>query len=156
MREKILSVFMSLAIAFTACASDYNAVEVTDNTGQTTVLLLEDNPTAKYVDGELVINSASATLVFPQEETVEVVFKEQGYDGVEKLEGTSAIALKVEPENVRLLNLPPASSVFLFSLSGSLVASDQSDAEGSAVLPLSQPGVYVIKTDAKTFKIVKK
>ena len=146
---------MSLAMAVTACASDYLSVEVTDSEGKTTVLLLEDKPVARYADGELLISSSNTTLSFPKDETVEVVFKGDNVS-VNEIKVSDTVALVMLPESIRILNLQPGSSTFLFSLSGDVIAECQADEEGNAILSLSTSGIYVIKTDTKTFKIVKK
>lgn len=119
---------------------------------------LNDMPETTFEEGKLVIRTQSATVEYPMPEILRYTYDGVGTKGVSKARGLHQALVKREQNSVTIVNLKEGSVVQLFNSEGMLIDTKTSNGEEPVVMSVAnQPnGVYLVKYDSQTIKLIKK
>ena len=119
---------------------------------------LNDMPETTFEGGKLVIRTQSATVEYPMPEILRYTYDGVGTKGVSKARGLHQALVKREQNSVTIVNLKEGSVVQLFNSEGMLIDTKTSNGEEPVVMSVAnQPnGVYLVKYDSQTIKLIKK
>lgn len=135
--------------------ADSAAIKLTLSNGITQYFLLAENPYAKYEGNTLVIASQIQEVrINLDKETVQVTYLDVP-DKIEEVAKEHQPVFRISSEGLETMGLEPNSVVFVYDLSGVLITKAVVADDGSATLPISGKGVFVVKTSVSSFKIKK-
>ena len=154
MRKKCLLALATMGVWGAVCATpSFVTIEFKDLTKKSFVLA--ESPTFQYRNDSLVVNgSASTAYAF---ENVQKYFFESELSGIPAIESNEVRVTYLDNQNILVEGLKADSQVELFSLLGQLI--EKKNAKGGEALQFKLPndkGVYVLKVDNQSIKIVKK
>lgn len=149
----LLAVFLSCHLSAMA---DSAAIKLTLSNGTTQFFILSEVPSAKFEGKTLVIASQTQEIHVSLEDgmTVQVTYLDVP-DRIEEVAEEHQPVFRVSGEGLETMGLEPNTVVFVYDLKGVLVAKSIVADDGSASLPISGKGVFVIKTSVSSFKIKK-
>lgn len=118
---------------------------------------LNDMPETTFEDGKLVIRTQSATVEYPMSGVLRYTYDGVGTNGVSKSRGLHGAMVKRELNSVTIVNLKEGSLVQLFNSEGTLLDTKTCNGEEPVVISVAnQPnGVYVVKYETQTLKLIK-
>ena len=118
---------------------------------------LNDMPETTFEDGKLVIRTQSATVEYPMSGVLRYTYDGVGTNGVSKVRGLHGAMVKRELNSVTIVNLKEGSLVQLFNSEGTLLDTKTCNSEEPVVISVAnQPnGVYVVKYETQTLKLIK-
>ena len=119
---------------------------------------LNDMPESTFEDGKLVIRTQSATVEYPMSEVLRYTYDGVGTNGVSKARGLHGAMVKRELNSVTIVNLKEGSQVQLFNSEGALLDTKTSNGDEPIVISVAnQPnGVYIVKYESQTLKLIKR
>ena len=122
--------------------------------GQTHTINLNQEPVTTYQDGNLVITTINATISYPLEVVRKFIFI-SGTDDIQYLKGDK-FEISRDGKFLTLSGLDKDTDAYLFSINGLLMERIHVTASTSISINLeSYPlGVYMIKVDGATYKIM--
>ena len=122
--------------------------------GQTHTINLNQEPVTSYEDGNLVITTINATISYPLETVRKFVYI-SGTDDIQNLKGDK-FEISRDGKFLTLSGLDKDTDAYLFSINGFLMERIHVTASTSISINLeSYPlGVYMIKVDGATYKIM--
>lgn len=143
-------------IAVPASAEEKEAMVVETTSGNNVVFFFDVKPEMTFSGENVEIKSTAESVLYPMKEVAQIKFENRP-DGVENTLADKDISFRFE-RNLTVEGLNPASSVTVYSLNGTLCLEGQADDNGQAVLSTETltPGVYIVKANNISFKIVKK
>lgn len=140
-----------------AWADDATTLRVTDAKGQFTDFLFTEEPVVTFSDDKLVVASDATTIEYPLSEAV--TFTIQGTaTGITTATTVSNATFRLTADWVEAGGLQPGEDMALYSLNGERLSKTSSDHQGRAQLSMATlpKGIYIIKTNHKAFKFIKK
>ena len=156
----LLTMFMSTwAISGMATAPDDGLwVERLDGTKQGFVFA--DFPKVTYTADQLVMTTKTVTVEFPLTELRRVIFADDVVTAIREAvaaEGSSPV-IRATADGAQLAGFAPKTAVEVYTTSGLLLSREQTAADGTLTISLAArpQGIYIIKTNQTTLKILKK
>lgn len=130
-------------------------VYIYDKTGERISFSIDSGTTVTVNSDNIIVNLEDKQVLFPLSDYLKFIFEKESSSIKSVTNSDKEIFCRIEGEDLYLMNLPPWSIVRVYSLSGALVDSAQSDTEGSLILNLGKMGkqVVVVQTVYKSFKI---
>ena len=114
-------------------------------------------PETSFGGGKLTIKSSTSAISYQLGDVLRYTYDDNGASGIEEQPSAYSVKISEEGEDITFRNLKPGTIVKLFSLGGVLL--EQRTAEGSKPLTISiqnrPSGVYVVKADHETIKLMK-
>ena len=105
----------------------------------------------------MTIKSSTSAISYQLGDVLRYTYDDNGASGIEEQPSAYSVKISEEGEDITFRNLKPGTIVKLFSLGGVLL--EQRTAEGSKPLTISiqnrPSGVYVVKADHETIKLMK-
>lgn len=152
----MLTLLLAGWIAFPTSAEEKEAMVVETKGGSSVVFFFDEKPEMTFAAENVNIESTKETVLYPMNEVDQVRFEKRSV-GVENTIGDSEISFRFEGDLI-VEGMNPESTVAIYSLNGTLHLEGKADGNGKAVLPTETlvPGIYVVKADKISFKIVKK
>lgn len=146
MRKLILTLALAAAGYTGADAEVINAMKVTLNNGDTEVFVLADKPQMTFDGDELVVTSPVLTKQYPRSSVKNVTFF--GKDAsVSDIQAEGTVYTFVD----NIFSCPGA-DITVYNLSGVVVANGHE----TVSLAGQTNGIYIIKTNNQTLKVVKR
>lgn len=138
-----------------ASAEEREAMVVETKGGDRVLFLFEQKPEMTFSGESVEIKSAEETVLYPMEDVAQIKF-EQITSGIGSAE-TGDVSFRFSGGQLEADGLTPQSAVTVYSAGGTVMLRGKADAGGRAVLPTGslQKGIYIVKTDKVTYKIVK-
>ncbi len=156
----LLTMLLSMwALSGMAAAPDDGVwVERLDGTKQGFVFA--DFPKVTYTADQLVMTTKTVTATFPFAELRRVYFADDVVTAIREVvvaDGSSPV-IRATAEGAQLAGFAPKTAVEVYSASGLLLSRDQTAADGTLTVSLTArpQGIYIIKTNQTTLKILKK
>ncbi len=148
-----IGVLLAIASAPTFAETTHVTVDLTDGTKVS--YLLSESPKISYKADSLIV-SGSARTAFELSKVDSYHFTDGSLSDVAVL-GSNEVRITYSDNNhVKAEGLKPNSSVVLYSVAGSAIQKVSASAEGVAELGLPQEkGIYILKTDFQTVKLIK-
>ena len=133
------------------------AVKIHSRSGTDVTILLENQPVVTFENDELVITTLTNTLSYVSSEYVRFTYVDNGVLTDMNNLSRLGVLISFEKDCLKVQNLVPKAQVSVYTVDGKLIASARTDAQGHAILALPElpGGVYVVKTNAVTFKLRK-
>ncbi len=150
------------SLAFLSLVSAANAealiVEQRNGEQQTTKTSYElgDKPVLTFNENRLVVKTNVASAEFEIANVVKYYFAESDLTGQENSDAEMGYVYVTE-EGVKIEKFAPFVSVSLFGVTGQLIKTYQTSADGSLEITLSDKakGIYLVKTNNTTIKVIK-
>ena len=150
MKKQLLLLMMMLPLA--VYANDVTCIIIKQKSGPETTIELSTNPVITFEGTNMVVTNNYTRYEIPLEDIEEYSVKEAT--------GINSIAIAPQYLNGRVVfrEIPPGTSVCIYTLDGRLV--DKIDADGSGKVDIcikSMPkGVYIIRVLNKSIKVINK
>lgn len=120
-------------------------------------------PKVYYEDGDLVVASAEGSYRYANEDVHKITFSDNetpvpvGISAVQADSGQGS-TLRHSGDEVRMQGMRPGGKLYVYSADGKLQKALAASAEGSLTVRLSEfaKGIYILKTETTTYKIIKK
>lgn len=151
---KFLKTCLAALTLFAATAyAETSSVWLTDSSGSVTELKLADVPNVRYFGSEIVVTAGETELRF-EGEGISFTFTDPEKGAVEQtsIPGKN-IAVAVAGDSVTVSGLMPGAAVAAYTAAGVKTAETAVSVDGCATLSLS-PGINIIVTESKTFKVI--
>ena len=153
--KKLLLLLMVLFATSLAKADD-KVLQILLSDGQVVSINLNEEPRTTYKDGNLVITTTKNTITYPLEQVKKFTYSSiaTGIEASHQL----GVAFSKDGETLTFTGLKPNTKVTLYNVSGQLLKTIDSKDSKKVVVSASQfPfGVYVVKVNGGTYKIMKR
>lgn len=133
------------------------AVKMIPAEGEETTFLLSHHPKVSMAEEGLIIETDQDRVECEIGEGVRFEFIEDYETAVKNIE-TGMPAFKFDGQGISGYNIQPSSDVMIFDVSGKVMKSSRTDADGNFYISLSglPEGVYILNSVDKKFKFIKK
>ena len=144
--------FLLLALSLSA----QNGLVIHQKDGGTFGYGFEDKPVITYTQSELVLTTAKVQISYPLASLSKFTFEDVETSVESVVEERASLSLS--EDCVTIGGAVPESVVFVYGSDGKSVKSLATDADGNLTFSVGElaDGVYVIKTESVSFKILKK
>lgn len=153
---KKLIILMTVLFAATLVKADDMMLHVWFSNGSVMSIKLFEGPKTTYKDGNLVITMLKNSVTYPLEKVRRFTYgySSVGIDTPEKMEA----AFSSDGETLTFTGLKPHTQVSLYNVAGVLLQTIDSGNQNKTVISASHlpVGVYVVKVDGGTYKIMKR
>ena len=161
MKKKIYSLLLLLATALTANAADAKWCLVVESAaGETIAIGADQKPVIKTVaDGyELRYGEQVTAFTWSELKKVTVRETEPTTTAVEEVKAVAEPSFRLAPGEIAISGAEPGSLAQVYALGGRQVLSARVGQDGSVSLSTTglKAGIYIVKTNKSSFKIVKK
>lgn len=133
-----------------------NCLTIHQKNGETFSYMFQDKPVITYSESDLVLTSTKVQVVFPIRSLKKFTFDDvdTSVSTVEKVDAS----YKYSENTVWIRGTEPKSLVLVCTIDGKMVKTFVTDENGDLVFSVNEfvEGVYIIRTDSVTFKILKK
>lgn len=154
--------FVLLMLMFTgwlsvpASAEEREAMVVETKGGDEVLFLFEQKPEMTFSGENVEIKSTKETVLYPMEDVAQIKF-EQISTGIGNV-NAGDVSFRFTDGQLEAEGLAPQSAVTVYSADGTARLSSKADASGKAMLQTDSlpKGIYIVKTDKVTYKIIKK
>ena len=133
-------------------ADAYRSVVVTTVSGSTMRFDLSEGVDVQFSESDFTITAGSSQVVLPLSEVARFDFSTES--AAVESPSKPAASLRIAGHDISVTGLEPASPVMLFSAGGMLVAGSRADAAGSFSASGLEAGVYILKTNLSTLKLL--
>ena len=153
-RVLLLALVMSSHIPSFA---DGTAIKLMLSDGNSHLFLLEDEPYARFIGDTLVISSKKneINIILDSGNIVKVVYIDDVPSSVDELKEMNLPSFLINEFGITVMGLEPKTNVFIYDLKGVLVSKAVVERDGSIQIPINGTGIYVVKTEVSSFKIMK-
>lgn len=156
MKNKLCLVGMLTVLAAAPVLAETSYVTINLTDGSKRSYLLADSPKFSYSEDMFLVSGVART-AFPIEEVESYHFTEGDYSDAATLGRDEVRIVYTDNNNVKAEGLQPNTPVALYSTEGSLIQKINANENGVAELALPQAeGVYVLKTNSQSVKLIKK
>lgn len=152
---KQLLLLLTCLLTVTAVQADDAILQVWFADGQVMSINLNDNPRTTYNDGNLVIQTDKNSVTYPLEQVRRYTYVTS--TGIESSPSISA-AFTNDGETLTFTGLKPHTPISLYNVAGVLLKTFESNDRSKTVISASHlpVGVYVVKVNGGTYKIMKR
>ena len=145
---------MLLGCVFPTCAEEtYRSVVVTTASGDVIKFDLSGEVNVAFSDTEVIITSDNSEVKLPVTDFARFDFSDDASVNDKNIQSVTVI---VGNDFINLSGLPGRSLVQLFTLYGISVANITADDSGSASIRSLSKGIYILKTQLSTIKVILK
>jgi hypothetical protein len=123
--------------------------------GKPVMFNLADNPVITYSNNCLVIVTSKTTVLLNVSEIESTTFSAEDATGIK---GIAVGNMKMTSGTASFFQLSPGSTVRVFTTAGELLREEQASADGTATIEMRAlpEGIYIIKTENQSIKIINK
>lgn len=157
MKFKILLFFLSLFFASSAIAEEKTTLVVCAKDGSKVAYALSEKPLVTFSETDLIVKTKSLEVNYPFDKMDRLIYEYEALDDKVDLL-TDGQAMINKGGYLLFPELKSGDSVMIYSSNGVLVADKKMGADGEYVFPLNEVpiGIYMVKVNDVTYKIVKK
>jgi len=132
------------------------ALKIWQSDGQVMTISLDDEPKTSYSDGNLIIKTNKTTVTFPLEKVLKYTYVTDP-TGISSPQTVSS-KLSSDGQTLTFTGLRANTQIALFNMAGQLLRTINSGDQSKTVVSLSNlpVGVYVVKVNGVTFKMMKR
>lgn len=164
MKKKLLITLLMLFVAVATQAdaptdeSSSALVVTTKNGMQTTFVLLQEEPMVKFEGQNLVVTTSQGVVNFALTDVQRFNYVNLPATGIQEVEKTTQTDVSYEDGTLLLSQLKAGAQVGVYTMEGKLVHQLKPRHSGTFRVNLSSlpNGVYVVKADTLTYKIIKR
>lgn len=164
MKKKLLITLLMLCVAVATQADAptdecSSALVVTTKNGmQTTFVLLQEEPMVKFEGQNLVVTTSQGVVNFALTDVQRFNYVNLPATGIQEVEKTTQTDVSYEDGTLLLSQLKAGAQVGVYTMEGKLVHQLKPRHSGTFRVNLSSlpNGVYIVKADTLTYKIIKR
>ena len=153
---KKLLLLLTVLFAASSAKADDKILQVLLSDGQVVSINLNEEPRTTYQDGNLVITTTNNSVTYPLERVRRFTYlsNNTGIDAPNTLGAT----FSNDGETLTFTGLKPHSKITLYNVAGQLLKTLDNGDSNKIVISASQLpfGVYVVKVNGGTYKIMKR
>ena len=154
--KKLKQLLIFFALLFPLLTSAQNCLTIHQKDGKSFSYLFQEKPVIKYSDSDLVLTTTKVQVVFPIRSLAKFTFDDvdTSISTVEKLDAS----YKYSENVVWIKGTESQSVVLVYTIDGKMVETFITDENGDLVFSVDEfaEGVYIVRTESVTFKILKK
>ena len=157
--KRMIIVLLTLLFATTSMLhAQKPQLVVWQKNGQKVYYELAEQPVTTFENGLLVIKTSMATVEYQLENMLRYTYEGVKSTGIEAMEETGGVKVKQTENELTISQLKKETEVRLFDANGRLLKATMSDGYNPVIISLSTlpSGLYIIKTDSQTIKIMKR
>lgn len=157
MKKTILFLLMFFA-SVSMSVSAQNTVIVHQKDGKTVSFGLPEKPVITYVDNEMVITTTKTVLQYPLASVSQLTFSDDETSVAPVADEKQAPVLELDNYVVRITGADAEASVTVVASDGKTLIRTKVNSDGTATFSVAElpEGIYIIKSENLTFKILKK
>lgn len=156
---KKLAITLSLLLCITGkiFSNNNNALTLWLSSGHQVTYLLDEQPEIKFVQDELRITTTITSIAYEGAAVHKFTFTHVDPNDIKSIRVIGDLFRFTEDNILSGSNLAPYSSVMVYTAEGALLVSAKANEHGdvSISMPTGTIGVYLIKTESATFKVIK-
>ena len=159
--KKKATTFATLCFSVAAFSASCVVVEQTD--GTKSEFLLSTNPKIIYSPDSVILTTSDAEFLFYYADEVKKVYMSESQTiqnvGLEKIKpNDKTVSFAVNETSLKVSGVNANETVVFYAFDGKALLGDKADNNGMVEFPLEglPKGVYVVKTNSQTFKVVRK
>ena len=156
MKQLLLLVLAFTGWLATPASAANGAVVVETKSGETVTFYYETQPEITFTEGDVEIKSTEQSVVYAMNDVAQIKFDDTlvGIESVNKNE----TRFTFRGSQLVIEGLTPQTEVAVFAADGKLWKQGAADATGKVTMAMGDltKGVYVIKTNKVSYKIIKK
>lgn len=156
MKQKTLLTFLLFFCSMCIWAKVGPGVQLYFVSGEKITVLLEEEPLFTFENDDVVITTTKRVLRCASGELLKFTHVNLDKSGIDDVEADDTRVYFTD-DGVSASNLKPRSEFAVYTQDGRLICSAQADDQGNvkAQFPMQEGVVYIIKTSAATFKMMK-
>lgn len=157
MKKTILFLLMFFA-SVSMSVSAQNTVIVHQKDGKTVSFGLPEKPVITYADNEMVITTTKTVLQYPLASVSQLTFSDDETSVAPVADEKQAPVLELDNYVVRITGADAEASVTVVASDGKTLILTKVNSDGTATFSVAElpEGIYIIKSENLTFKILKK
>ncbi len=157
MRKFLIALFLASVATPGVLAETLTHVTVWSNSGETSHFALSEQPVVTFEGNQLVLVSADSRYEFLISDVDKFTFTNPASVELNEID-TATVVISLSGDEIKLSGLNPGSLVSLYAMDGRVVLTSQADSDGVCIESIASlsGGIYLIRTESKTFKILKK
>ncbi len=157
MRKTVTYLFLLGLLFPVSLWAENNALLVWTKSGEKVSYLLSDRPVVSYSGDDLLLTTTEVSVAYPLGDLHKFTFDESSTTGIgDAIEDVSS-SMEYRDNTLFFTSLNSGSMVWIYSTSGHLMDSGKADANGALTFSVStyEKGMYILKTETLTYKIIK-
>ena len=153
---KKIYVLLTFVLACIMAKADGQVLQIWQSDGNVMTIKLSEEPKTSYADGNLVIKTTKTSITFPLEKVVKFTYSKESTGISSPVEMQSDISS--DGQTITFTNLKPHTSIYLYNTLGQLLRTIDCDEQSNAIVSVSHfpVGVYIVKVNSVTFKMIKR
>lgn len=142
--------------ALSSLAEDINALMLHLASGKQVVCMLDEKPVVTFSGDELVLTTHMNQVSYQSADVLKFTYLYVEPSGVSQV-STPPCIFSFRGNTLAVEGAEPDTQISVYSVDGSLIASEKANKKGAASIKLSEQSgkVYVVKTSVANFKITK-
>ena len=117
--------------------------------------LLSENPKVEFLNGNILFSSSKESIQYPLDDFLKFTFESKTESGIGSVEKTK-MSFTVFGGHLLIKNGIANSKVYIYSADGMIKMASHIDREGRCSFDVTNKGIYIIKNNKQTFKLLVK
>ena len=132
-----------------------NVLCVYSKTAKPIWFLFSDNPKVEFLNGNILFSSSKESVQYSLNDFLKFTFESKRETGIGSVEKNKEVIYSIMGD-LLIKNGIANSKVYIYSADGMIKMSSHIDREGRCSLHLTNKGIYIIKNNKQTFKLLVK
>lgn len=118
--------------------------------------LLSDKPKVEFLNGNILFSSSKESVQYPLDDFLKFTFESKREPVSVLLKKNKEVIYSIMGGDLLIKNGIANSKVYIYSADGMIKMASHIDSEGRCSLHLTNKGIYIIKNNKQTFKLLVK
>lgn len=159
MRTRLIFLLL-LSISFASLKANDRytlCISVHSKDGSNVLYALEEKPKITFTDVDLIITSTGIQVSYPLKDMARLTYENKEVTGIKKIHDDK-VSFTHDGESIIFPCLKAKDIVSLYAINGTLIFTKNISTDGEYAFSLSdiEKGVYIVKVNSLTYKIMKK
>lgn len=153
--KQLLFILLTFILPLKGGASEAWSLQIWQKDGNVQSISFTDEPVTTFSDGNLVVTTITTTITMPLEQVSKYTFITDT-DGIADIK-TENVTISQDGESITFDNLKPGTEITIHNASGMLIQQQKVE-QGTTTVSVAhlQTGVYIVKANGITYKIMKR
>lgn len=153
--KQLLFLFLTFILPLKGGAREAWSLQIWQKDGNVQSISFTDEPVTTFSDGNLVVTTITTTITMPLEQVSKYTFITDT-DGIADIK-TENVTISQDGESITFDNLKPGTEITIHNASGMLIQQQKVEQGTTTVSVANLPiGVYIVKANGITYKIMKR
>lgn len=155
--KKIIILLLAFASVLTVAAKPIINLAVYAKDGLKVWYALDEKPKITFTDTDLIITTKGVEVSYPLKDMARLIYENKEVTGIKKLHDDKVL-FTLDGESIIFPCLKIKDIVSLYAINGTLIFKKNISTDGEYAFSLSDiaKGVYIVKVNSLTYKILKK